>query len=423
MTSYAYFNQIISITGADGAPLQSFTVKNGQESVQVEQSGWYNVPDKTSLETVINPTSGKQVAYDVLIKNTSNLTSNVHLDFNLQGNKIGGTTESENPTPDDSEEDIPAENLAPKFNVLVGDKDNFSKGTDFMTILPAESDASGTDRRMVTSGFYRRYQQITNQWKTPETTNSIVVYIKSLWEKDTNIHYFNLNNTASGSVWPGVNFANPTDLPDNIRFEEDSNHPGWLKLTFENTTSVSLVLNKNRDPQTEDCVISEPGEYWLTVSGEKDTKNHYKIVKTYQTYYYQLSNKIEINPWGTPLKRFTGTNSIAQFYGLTYYDRDSSKWTENSTFKYPDNIYDLSYGEYLENKGEVFYDGLTQRAMDRMTTNGFIMNDQFIVGGKDWKALQTVEPLLVPMKANGDMTFIQSIQDGKKLVMRFYKLV
>lgn len=275
---------------------------------------WKNYPtgdvqEKDGFAVIENPENNIKVNYDnILVSNKSNLTSKIKLDLDVYTIKEGGSEEDSNLPPeinDDITTEVP-EGVS-SFAVMVGDEDNFNNLSDHgkLNLFPTAEDAVGTDRRMVTSGFYKWYNSIKNY--------SLETY------------------------------------------------------------------------------------YYVKTNNRKDA--------------FLIQN--------TP-------HSQAAFYGMTYDDENGNK-TEPSIFydpKYPDIINNIinngSLGnkigflkytyngiEYDGERGEVFYDGFTDRAIRRVWQDGGPITDGKWNNNKDFTELQQVEPLTFNYK--------DKMKDGEKV--------
>ncbi|MBU5316101.1 carboxypeptidase-like regulatory domain-containing protein [Clostridium bornimense] len=191
--SYGYFNnKFKGIHGANGL-LQGINIENGKEAIVVDKSAakWYGVDG----DTISNPQEGQELEYKGLkIINDSNLVSNVQVKMKFNGKKEGGTVEDN--SGGESGGGISEEPSGPDaagFDVLVGDEDNFGYGygtTNIyageitsghpLTVFPDVNDPDGTDRKMVTTGFYNYYKSIPIISENKDYTGglSLVAYTK-----------------------------------------------------------------------------------------------------------------------------------------------------------------------------------------------------------------------------------------------------
>jgi len=180
MTTSAYFNSAVnldSLLGNDSA--SKFNITNGNVSINFEDTpSTWKVTQNTQVSntnSITNPSDGDIAEFGpVILKSTSNLTTNVDLlaDYELTTSVDG--EEVKNITTK-----IPCE----PFEVIVGDMDNFGYGfsgidnydvysgtrynrTQYcsgqgenldngLNVYPTNYDATGTDRRMCPSGFYK----------------------------------------------------------------------------------------------------------------------------------------------------------------------------------------------------------------------------------------------------------------------------
>lgn len=185
MTTSAYFNSAVnleSLLGNDSA--SKFNITNGNVSINFEDtpSTWKVTQNAQVSETnsITNPSEGDTAEFGpVILKSTSNLTTNVDLlaDYELTTSVDG--EEVKNITTK-----IPCE----PFEVIVGDIDNFGYGfsgidnydvysgirynrTQYcsgqgenldngLNVYPTNYDATGTDRRMCPSGFYKLMEAV-----------------------------------------------------------------------------------------------------------------------------------------------------------------------------------------------------------------------------------------------------------------------
>lgn len=169
-TSYAFFNSSSSIKSVGGNDLISLlNVINGKVDVKIEsKSCKWKVNNRTiANSTTSNPKNNSIATYSGLkIINNSNLTSNINIGLNIASCKDGGMDESNG---SGDVVTIPDSQRAKLDPIWVGDIDNFGYGygnKDPMSgaIVGAPypdlyeyDDPEGTDKRMVTSGFYNYY--------------------------------------------------------------------------------------------------------------------------------------------------------------------------------------------------------------------------------------------------------------------------
>ena len=192
--SYGYFNNKFNgIQGSNGL-LEGIDIENGKEDIIVDKSEakWYGVDG----DTISNPEEGQELEYRGLkIINNSNLISNIQVNMKFNGIKEGGTTEDDDGDGTGGEiSEEPSGPDAAGFEVLVGDEDNFGYGYGTknvykgevaeghpLEVFPDVNDPDGTDRKMVTSGFYNYYKSIPITSDNKDYTGglSLVAYTKS----------------------------------------------------------------------------------------------------------------------------------------------------------------------------------------------------------------------------------------------------
>lgn len=166
--SYAYLTGTDPLT-LNNSSIQNLDITNGNVNINLSNtsSSWTNVPATSTptigASSITNPYSGQQITYGpvyldpVYNSSNTNLTSNIDIQTEYIMKKNGGTPETTNST---------MGNAAEPFEVIVGDVDNFNNGFGSydcysgnttganFDMYPKSYDAQGTDRRMVTSGFY-----------------------------------------------------------------------------------------------------------------------------------------------------------------------------------------------------------------------------------------------------------------------------
>ena len=166
--SYAYLTGTDPLT-LNNSSIQNLDITNGNVNINLSNTSasWTNVPATSTpavgTNSITNPYSGQQITYGPVYldpaysSSNTNLTSNIDIQTEYIMKKTGGTPEITNSTSGD---------LAEPFEVIVGDVDNFNTGFSNydpysgnttgakFDMYPKEYDAQGTDRRMVTSGFY-----------------------------------------------------------------------------------------------------------------------------------------------------------------------------------------------------------------------------------------------------------------------------
>ena len=245
--SYGYFNnKFKGIHGANGL-LQGINIENGKEAIVVDKSEakWYGVDG----DTISNQQEGQELEYKGLkIINDSNLVSNVQVKMKFNGKKEGGTVEDN--SGGESGGGISEEPSGPDaagFDVLVGDEDNFGYGygtTNIyageitsghsLIVFPDVNDPDGTDRKMVTTGFYNYYKSIPIISENKDYTGglSLVAYTKG----------------ADGLTWKWFNSTDASKKANDncqwdanfysIYFKQDGT---WGKMSsFENDSWSSM---------------------------------------------------------------------------------------------------------------------------------------------------------------------------------------
>ena len=242
--SYGYFNNKFNgIQGSNGL-LQGIDIENGKEAIVVDKSEakWYGVDG----DTISNPVEGQELEYKGLkIINDSNLVSNVQVNMKFNGVKEGGTTEENDGGGTGGEvSEEPSGPDAAGFEVLVGDEDNFGYGYGTtnvykgeiteghsLAVFPGLNDPDGTDRKMVTTGFYNYYKNIPITSDNKDYTGglSLVAYTKN----------------ATGLTWKWSNSSESDNKADDncqwdasfysIYFKQDGT---WGKMSsFENDST------------------------------------------------------------------------------------------------------------------------------------------------------------------------------------------
>lgn len=192
---------------------------------------------------------GQELEYKGLkIINDSNLVSNVQVKMKFNGKKEGGTVEDN--SGGESGGGISEEPSGPDaagFDVLVGDEDNFGYGygtTNIyageitsghpLTVFPDVNDPDGTDRKMVTTGFYNYYKSIPIISENKDYTGglSLVAYTKGAdgltwkWSNSTDA-----SKKANDNCQWDANFYS-------IYFKQDGT---WGKMSsFENDSWSSM---------------------------------------------------------------------------------------------------------------------------------------------------------------------------------------
>lgn len=413
-SSYAYFNGKVSIKGSNGDNINVLNIQNGNEKITIDtsKSKWEYKGQEVNENGITNPTTGDIAAYKgVKVSNESNLTSNVELKFTFNSLKEGGSTEDEDAVPPEDNDKEDTREPAESFEVWVGDIDNLGvnggygqdsvdKDKDYvlsgklpdtngLDIFPESvegreerndpnkydgtdsngnltNDAPGTDRRMVTSGFYNFYKALLEQTENSKKEPYIKVYFES--STQPNIHYW--NNSGLTTKWPGP-----------LMNAEGNN---LYSYTIENVTDLSMIFNINGHKLLEVSITEGEWLYkdnkWYRLSSVKDDIKLYSFRKTnnYITDTY-------------PLKRELLAYNAADFYSLTfnnYYLNNNYYSSTNSIFK-SDLI-----GPIKEDNGEIFFDGYTDRAIRRKLEDGVTDNTSaYIQNGANWAELQPVEPI------------------------------
>lgn len=414
-SSYAYFNHKLVIKGTNGDALNVLNIQNGNEKVTIDTSNskWEYKGESVSESGITNPTTGDIATYNgVKVSNESNLTSNVELKFTFNSLKEGGSSEDEDAVPPEDNDKEDSREPAESFEVWVGDIDNLGvnggygqdsvdKDKDYvlsgklpdtngLDIFPESvegreerndpnkydgtdsngnltNDAPGTDRRMVTSGFYNFYKSLLEQTENSKKEPYIKVYFES--SRQPNIHYW--NDFGLTTTWPGP-----------LMNAEGDNLYSYI---IENEATIKLKFNFNKNYETKEFSLTEgewlyKGGEWYRLSSVKDDIKLYSFRKTnnYITDTY-------------PLKRELLAYNAADFYSLTfnnYYLNNNYYSSTNSIFK-SDLI-----GPIKEDNGEIFFDGYTDRAIRRKLEDGVTDNtSDYIQNGANWAELQPVEPI------------------------------
>lgn len=423
-SSYAYFNGKVSIKGSNGDNLNVLNIQNGNEKITIDtsKSKWEYKGESVSESGITNPTTGDTATYNgVKVSNESNLTSNVELKFTFNSLKEGGSSEDENAVPPEDNDKEDTRPAADKFEVWVGDIDNLGikdgygqgsveadksyilsgklPGINGLDIFPESfegrvdrndpgkydgtdsngnltNDAPGTDRRMVTSGFYNFYQKLLGNNYDNELKDKIVVHHKTNTQKY--IYYWNTIDSQGN--------LNPKPIVDWYSSPEmKSEGDGWYSYTIENCISTNLIFNNRGNDQTGDLTITE-GEWWYK-DGKWYKENPDKIPQI-NWYSFLRKGGYETQEW--PLDRYNYSHIDASFYSLTYsnYSLGSTSYSStNSIFQ--NNL----IGPIKEDNGEIFYDGYTDRALRGIYANGNVNNSKYIQNGVNWAELQPVEPI------------------------------
>lgn len=243
--SYAYLTGTDPLT-LNNSSIQNLDITNGNVNINLSNTSasWTNVP-ATSTPTVntnsiTNPYSGQQITYGpvyldpVYNSSNSNLTSNIDIQTEYIMKKTGGTPEITNSTSGD---------LAEPFEVIVGDVDNFNTGFSNydpysgnpteanFDMYPKEYDAQGTDRRMVTSGFYN----FAKGFLTKVDTNNID---NGLMSGATNATF----QAYSSGAYYGATVSNPVNV-DGITYPKNLvvTYDGFSDRLINGTTYKSGI--------------------------------------------------------------------------------------------------------------------------------------------------------------------------------------
>lgn len=420
-SSYAYFNGKVSIKGSNGDNLNVLNIQNGNEKITIDtsKSKWEYKGESVSESGITNPTTGDIATYKgVKVSNESNLTSNVELKFTFNSLKKGGSSENQDAVPPEDNDKEDTRPAADKFEVWVGDIDNLGvnggygqgsveadknyvlsgklPGTNGLDIFPESvegredrndpdkydgtdsngnltNDAAGTDRRMVTSGFYNFYQELLGGNKDYNGLGYIKVYIKS--DTQPNIHYWNGIPNNNSTTWPGE------------KMYDEGN--GVYSYTIEDCSSLSLLFNINGNKITGDLTITE-GEWWYN-AGNWYKENPDNLAKIN---WYSFLRKGGYENQEYPLDRYNYSQKDATFYSLTYSNyilNGTSYSTDNNEFYH--NNKPAIIGPTTKDNGEIFYDGYTDRALRKKYADNTDNNSEYIQNGVNWAELQPVEPI------------------------------
>ena len=428
-SSYAYFNGKVSIKGSNGDNINVLNIQNGNEKITIDTSDskWEYKGESVSESGITNPTTGDIAAYKgVKVSNESNLTSNVELKFTFNSLKEGGSTEDEDAVPPEDNDKEDTREPAESFEVWVGDIDNLGisggygqgsveadknyvlsgklPGTNGLDIFPESvegredrndpdkydgtdsngnltNDAPGTDRRMVTSGFYNFYQKLIGNNYDNELKDKIVVHHKTNTQKY--IYYWNTIDSH------GKLNANPIfDWYSSPEMKSEGD--GWYSYTIENCISTNLIFNNRGNDKTADLSITE-GEWWYK-DGKWYRENPDKIPQI-KWYSFLRAANYENNNY--PLNRYDYSHKDASFYSLTYSNyilNGTSYSTDNNEF-YHNNKHAI-IGPTTKDNGEIFYDGYTDRALRKKYADNTDNNSEYIQNGVNWAELQSVEPII-----------------------------
>lgn len=422
-SSYAYFNNIVSIKGANGNNLNVLNIQNGNEKITIDTSNskWEYKGESVSESGITNPTTGDIATYNgVKVSNESNLTSNVELKFTFNSLKEGGSSEDEDAVPPEDNDKEDSREPAESFEVWVGDIDNLGinggytgkgveadkefvlsgklPGINGLDIFPESfegrvdrndpgkydgtdsngnltNDAPGTDRRMVTSGFYNFYQKLLGNDKDYNGKGYIKIYFRSdtqpyiyLWDVISPQEEY----TKEPYAWPGVQMKNENN--------------GWYSYTINNCISTNLQFNPGNNSWKIDNLTITEGEWWyMDYKWHKENPDKIPQINWYS---FLRKGGYETQEW--PLDRYNYSHKDASFYSLTYsnYSLGSTSYSStNSIFQ--NNL----IGPIKEDNGEIFYDGYTDRALRGIYANGNVNNSKYIQNGVNWAELQPVEPI------------------------------
>ena len=417
-SSYAYFNSKLDIKGSNGNNLNVLNIQNGNEKITIDTSSskWEYNNGEVIDDKISNPTSGAIATYSgVKVSNESNLTSNVELEFAFKSLKDGGTKEDNNIVPpEDSEKDDKRE-PAKNFEVWVGDIDNLNveggygqgsvkldkeyiflgklPNTNTLDVYPyisengsdrnapekydgtdsngvKTSDAPGTDRRMVTSGFYNFYKNLLGE-SSEFKEKQIKIYFETA-NGYPKIHYW--NDSGFTTTWPG----------NEMKYEEDNLYS--YIITGKEKIKVLLTLNGIKQSSEMELIEGE----WLYKWGKLyKISNIVKNTDNINFYSFRRTNNYQNN--NNPLQREVMAFNAADFYSFTYnkYEvNDNGYSSDKSLFK--NNL----IGPLFTDNGEVFYDGYTDRAIRKKMQDGEQDNENnYIQNGVNWSELQPAEPI------------------------------
>lgn len=224
-----------------------------------QQTGDVSIIDNTAV--VKNPDNNVKVNYDdVIVKNKSNLMSRIKLSLDLYAIKEGGSQEDSTipPIVDDNINTTIPEG-AKDFEVLVGDIDNLNLGykngenplsgnvmsLHSLDVFPKKDDPLGTDRKMVTTGFYNFFNSI----KDNEDNYKIIYYKKKLiqysrkwpleWQdliREINSSFYGIVYKNDFGVWtqPSIfyDYLNEDLIPNIINNVNIGNKVGRLNYTY-----------------------------------------------------------------------------------------------------------------------------------------------------------------------------------------------
>ncbi|WP_133015698.1 starch-binding protein [Clostridium cuniculi] len=427
-SSYAYFNGKVSIKGSNGDNLDVLNIQNGNEKINIDtsKSKWEYKGQEVNENGITNPTTGDIAAYKgVKVSNESNLTSNVELKFTFNSLKEGGSTEDEDAVPPEDNDKEDTREPAESFEVWVGDIDNlgvnggYGQGsvekdkeyvlsgklpdTNGLDIFPESvegredrndpdkydgtdsngnltNDATGTDRRMVTSGFYNFYQKLIGNNYDNELKDKIVVHHKTNTQKY--IYYWNtIDSQGNLNAKPIVDWYSSPEMK--------SEGDGWYSYTIENCISTNLIFNNRGNDKTGDLTITE-GEWWYK-DGEWYKENPDELP---QIKWYSFLRTASYENKDYPLNRYDYSHKDASFYSLTYSNyilNGTSYSTDNNEF-YHNNKHAI-IGPTTNDNGEIFYDGYTDRALRKKYADNTDNNSEYIQNGVNWAELQPVEPI------------------------------
>ena len=426
-SSYAYFNGKVSIKGSNGDNINVLNIQNGNEKITIDtsKSKWEYKGQEVNENGITNPTTGDIATYKgVKVSNESNLTSNVELKFTFNSLKKGGSSEDEDAVPPEDNDKEDTREQAESFEVWVGDIENLGvsggygqgsvekdkeyvlsgklPGTNGLDIFPETvegredrndpdkydgtdsngnltNDATGTDRRMVTSGFYNFYQKLLGNDKDYNEKGYIKIYFRSdtqpyiyLWDVISSQEEY----TREPYAWPGVKMT----------YENN----GWYSYIIEDCKSTNLQFNGGNNSWKIDNLTITEGEWWY-----KDYKWHKENPDELpQIKWYSFLRAASYENKDYPLNRYDYSHKDASFYSLTYSNyilNGTSYSTDNNEFYY--NNKHAIIGPTTNDNGEIFYDGYTDRALRKKYADNTDNNSEYIQNSVNWAELQPVEPI------------------------------